>query len=72
MDELYLNPDKIKGSTYIIQLNKTEQTKIRNTLIKQGILGDDLVNAMHSRVSDLEDTIPIYKILKDLRDGRQR
>ena len=39
---------------YIIQLSKEKQNQIRKMLIKIGITGKDLDNAMNSKLSDIE------------------
>lgn len=61
MDEFYSNPTNKYKTQYIIQLNRQQQNKIRNALIRQGIVGDELKKAMTGRVSDLENCISICK-----------
>ena len=68
MDKLYKNPNNKFKTEFIMSLNKLEQNKIRNTLIKRGIINEDLRRAMAGRVCDLEDTIPIYRILRSSRN----
>jgi hypothetical protein len=49
---------------YVSQLNSKDQEAIKRALKKAGIQGEDLENAMDSKVVDLEDTINVKKILK--------
>lgn len=48
---------------YIAQLPEDKQNVIEQTLINVGIDGEDLQNAMDSKIADLIDTINIYKLL---------
>ncbi|MNB67629.1 hypothetical protein D3C87_914880 [compost metagenome] len=49
---------------YVYQLNSKDQELIKAALIKAGIKGSDLENAMDSKVVDLKDTINVKKFLK--------
>lgn len=62
-------------SSYVLELESDLQTKIKSHLIdffkndldlNEAALSEELELAMHSRVSDLEDTIDIKKILQHL------
>lgn len=59
-------------NTLVCQLKEREQKIIRNALIRKGIRGDALERGMNGRICDLEDTLPIYKILYDFRRGCER
>lgn len=48
---------------YIAQLPEDKQNIIEQTLKNVGIVGEDLQNALDSKIADLTDTINIYKLL---------
>jgi len=48
---------------YIAQLPQEKQKIIEQTLINVGVTGEDLQNALDSKVADLIDTINIYGLL---------
>lgn len=72
MDEFYTNPSNKYKTMYIVQLSKQQQNMIRNALIRQGIVKDDLKRAMNGRVCDLESTIPIHVVLNQCRHNNVR
>lgn len=72
MDEFYCRPNNEFKTEYIMTLNRLEQNKIRAALIKKGLSDHDVKRGMAGRVCDLEDTIPVYKILSNSRHGRCR
>jgi hypothetical protein len=49
---------------YVCQLNKKQQELIKSALLKADIKGEDLENAMDSKVSDLSEVINLKNILK--------
>lgn len=49
---------------HVAQLPQKQQEKIRAALKPRGIDGEDLEKAMNSRLCDLEDAIPVKKLLE--------
>ena len=47
---------------YVAQLPSHMQAAIKEALVSQGVAGEDLENALDSKVSDLADTIDLEKI----------
>ena len=44
---------------YVSQLSEDKQYDIMHHLINQGITGEDLKNAMNSKISDLEEIVKL-------------
>lgn len=59
---------------HVAQLPQKQQDKIRAALKRRGVDGEALERAMNSRVCDLEDAIPVKKLLepKKNRTGPKR
>lgn len=53
---------KENKTTYIAMLPLEKRNDIFRALVKAGITGEDLDNAMDSRLCDLEDTIDLKKV----------
>lgn len=53
---------KINKNIYVQQLNEKQKEEIYNLLLEQDLCKEDLDSAMASRLCDLEDTIPLYKL----------
>lgn len=52
-------------TTYINQLPHATQFRITELLLEEGITGEDLQNALESKLSDLEDTIDLNQLETD-------
>lgn len=52
---------------YITQFDITTKNEILEDLKQSGLSDDDIINALNSRLIDLEDTIDIKKYLNNTR-----
>ena len=65
-----INTKDIDKSSYVDELSTSAQNKIRKELSKVVSSEEDIEKGMHSKLSDLEDTIEIDKYLKEEQVGR--
>lgn len=52
-------------TTYINQLPHATQFRITELLLEAGITGEDLENALESKLSDLADTIDLNELKEE-------